>query len=249
MKAKPRKSESNSHLERLKIIKESISISWNLALVLFVALMLIIPEWFGSFLSDRISKAKIKGFTVAGVQFEGYLEQERGYEKATEQLKKAVEAIDELENERNIFIQSLTDAHKKTTDDNFKLNIENLRSRIETSSGDISKLQKSLTQTIENSQDLLKAEPLKGKSRSLENQAYCYQEDRLKEGAERFSVHCHASKAVCEEARGPSKVRKQTQCELTDLSSADWNPISPGWMGSSYQYSSTPFGAPFPQLQ
>ena len=46
-----------------------------------------------------------------------------------------------------------------------------------------------------------------------------------------------------------SRVRKQTQCELTDLTTAHWNPGHPGWMGSWYQFSYEPFGLPFPQLK
>lgn len=77
---------------------------------------------------------------------------------------------------------------------------------------------------------------------------WCYQEDRLEDGPSRFSVHCHWSEERCDEARGPNANFKQSLCELTDLSKADWNPNPKGWKGSWYEFRPKPFPEPFPQI-
>jgi hypothetical protein len=76
-------------------------------------------------------------------------------------------------------------------------------------------------------------------------EGFCYQEDRLEDGAERYSVHCHATPENCEKARGPNPRYQQSDCLLVSLRDADWTPAK-GYMGSLYAFRSEPFGAPFP---
>ena len=75
--------------------------------------------------------------------------------------------------------------------------------------------------------------------------AYCYQEDSLQSGPQRYAVHCHATKSRCELARGPNSRTKQSTCAQVTLSGVDWRPIHPGLMGSWYEFRSDPFGSPF----
>lgn len=77
---------------------------------------------------------------------------------------------------------------------------------------------------------------------------WCYQEDRLEDGPQRYSVHCHVNQASCESARGPHARWTQTECQLVDLRDASWNPNPRGWQGSWYEFRSQPFPEPFPQL-
>ena len=102
--------------------------------------------------------------------------------------------------------------------------------------------------TIEGNQPLIERAQVSQKRGAYPDEAFCYQEDTLQDGADRFSVHCHKTKESCEDARGPNRERKQTQCELTDLTQARWNP-GRGWMGSWFQVNREPFGKPFPQLK
>jgi len=159
VKPNPRKPESTKWSEWLSIIKESISVSWNLALVLFVVLLVIQPEWLGSFTADRISRAKIQKLTLGVVEFERNLEQERALENTTGKLEETAIAIASLERERDMLTQFLVDARVKIADDRLKEQLHDLQSKIENSGSDISNLQTSLTQTIEGSRVLLKTEP------------------------------------------------------------------------------------------
>ena len=79
--------------------------------------------------------------------------------------------------------------------------------------------------------------------------AFCYQEDRLRSGSERYSVHCHATRAKCEDARGPNPRTKQSACEGVALSGIQWTPRYPGWKGSWFEFRSEPFETPFPKVR
>ena len=78
---------------------------------------------------------------------------------------------------------------------------------------------------------------------------YCYQEDRGEDGAQRYSVHCHASRDRCETARGPSRRWQQSPCEPVRIADAEWQPTKGGYMGSWYEFRSSPFPPPFPQIR
>lgn len=77
---------------------------------------------------------------------------------------------------------------------------------------------------------------------------WCYQEDRSKDGPQRYSVHCHWSEQRCNEARGPNAKFKQSACELVNLREANWSPNPKGWQGSWYEFRAKQFPKPFPQL-
>ena len=85
--------------------------------------------------------------------------------------------------------------------------------------------------------------------KALPSPAFCYQEDRLQSGSERYSVHCHATLAQCEAARGPNSKTKQSMCEMLTLSGVQWNPQYPGWKGSWFEFRSDPFDDPFPKVR
>jgi hypothetical protein len=85
--------------------------------------------------------------------------------------------------------------------------------------------------------------------KTLPPPAFCYQEDRLQSGAERYSGHCHTSIAKCEAARGPNPKTKQSMCEMLTLSGVQWNPQYPGWKGSWFEFRSEPFDDPFPKVR
>lgn len=234
--------QQSKFLERIAEVKELIGIIWSLALVFAIILLIALPEWLGGIVGDRLSRAGVTKLKIAGFEFE------RGLEKSTEKLEQALQRIAALENERDILDRSISEVQADVTDSVLKKRLAELRSEMEVSSHVTDSFQESLESTIIISRDLLDQQPQETISITRLQEAYCYQEDRLKDGPDRYSVHCHAKKDVCEKARGPSKVRKQTPCELTDLSTAKWKPASPGWLGSTYQFSRSPLPAPFPQL-
>lgn len=78
--------------------------------------------------------------------------------------------------------------------------------------------------------------------------SFCYQEqDPKKPAAQRYLVLCQPSADECEKIRGPNANITQTACVPVDLASVDWKP-SIGMGNARYQFSSTPFGSPFPHL-
>lgn len=82
------------------------------------------------------------------------------------------------------------------------------------------------------------------------NEAWCYQEDRIKPGPGRFLIHCHWSEERCKKARVEEGKWRKTECVfIKDLDKVDWNPGSRGWMDAWYQYSDKPFPPPFPQFK
>lgn len=227
--------------QAIQLIKETLGLLWVTILVVLLLLLIIAPESTGSFVHDRLKKARIHKVSVGGVE----LEMERGLEKATDQLVQAQQLIASLTAEKERLSQTLTEAQKKVGDAQLQSRIREAQQQLDESSIATERLQASLESTVVESRQLLKQNP--GQP-LLSGVAYCYQEDRHKDGADRFSVHCHADKDICERARGPSKVRLQTKCESTDLSKAKWTPAAPGWLGSTYQFSRTQFPSPFPQL-
>jgi len=79
--------------------------------------------------------------------------------------------------------------------------------------------------------------------------AWCYQEDRLDPGPNRYSVHCHWSQDRCATAKGGKSAWVNTACTLTaGLDKSGWTPTPKGWMGSWFAFSDKPLGGPFPQL-
>jgi hypothetical protein len=104
----------------------------------------------------------------------------------------------------------------------------------------------------ETTQELVNKIPLpsiESWSAAKPDSAFCYQEDRLKEDSQKYSVHCHPTKQRCEAARGPNKRWKQSACELVDLREVTWNPLPGGWANSWYEFRSEPFPEPFPQIR
>lgn len=78
----------------------------------------------------------------------------------------------------------------------------------------------------------------------------CYQEeDTNRQPAGRYLSMCYWSKDQCERVRGPNlrKGISQSNCETINLSGVEWNYSKGGFEGAWFQYSPTPFGAPFPQ--
>lgn len=78
---------------------------------------------------------------------------------------------------------------------------------------------------------------------------YCYQQvGHL--SLQRYSVHCHLTKAACDEARGKDTPASPTlsACQFVSLGDFQWAPAR-GYGGSWYSSQATAaYGSPFPQL-
>jgi len=77
---------------------------------------------------------------------------------------------------------------------------------------------------------------------------WCYQEDSLVPGPERYSVHCHWAEDRCNKAKGNRSDIGQSLCKLVELGEADWMPNKKGWQGSWFEFRPVPFPDPFPKL-
>jgi len=87
---------------------------------------------------------------------------------------------------------------------------------------------------------------------ALQEPAFCNQEqDKNRKPTERFLVICYWTKSDCERVRGPNLKPgvSQSACAPVQLDKASWRYSPTGVEGGWYQYSSTTFAAPFPEVQ
>ncbi|QHI96720.1 hypothetical protein GT347_01160 [Xylophilus rhododendri] len=86
-------------------------------------------------------------------------------------------------------------------------------------------------------------------SEGLPGRPFCYQEFDPAAAGPRYGVHCHATAARCEKARGPNPKTRQSACVAIDSTAmGSLAPVDRGWAGSWYRRQATAFGAPFPPL-
>ena len=79
------------------------------------------------------------------------------------------------------------------------------------------------------------------------NFRYCYQEKTGKVGNDEYLVACHTTLDRCERAKANPNTQSSL-CVPLNMDTTRWQPAPGGFLGSLFQYSPTPFGAPFPQI-
>ncbi len=218
-------------------LKNFVALLRDVTVLAIVLLLLLFPTQLNQILTNA-------GFEEGGIV--GF-KWKRSVAELSDKLRVAEEALTTLRAQNESLSKALSTA--KATNEVAKAEFARLQTANRRVSEAAQQVQASVAATIENNAPLVDKAVALASRASYPDSAYCYQEDRLQDGASRYSVHCHETEQRCETARGPSKVRKQTQCELTDLTTARWNPSHPGWLGSWYQFSRQPFGKPFPQLK
>jgi hypothetical protein len=229
--------ETQQFGKRVALVKDLVALFRDLAVFMLALLLLVFPTK----LNQILTNAGFEEGSIVGFKWK------RGLVESNETLQAAEKTIATLSAQNESLLTALSTAG--ATSEALKAEFSRLQAENQRIAEDAKRVQTSVTATIESNAPLVGKAVASTGSAPYPDRAYCYQEDRLQDGASRFSVHCHETKERCETARGPSKVWKQTQCELIDLTLARWNPGHPGWMGSWYQFSREPFGEPFPQLK
>ena len=209
---------------------------------LFIFALGVLLVVFPAKLNDALVKAGFEEGSIVGLKWK------HGVAETTNKLQLAEDTISKISAENEYLRKALIEAQVNVTGGMPEGEFVRLNANAQRLSEEVRQVQASVNTTLQTNQELLSKAPPSAREKPPD-EAFCYQEDRLKDGMSRYSVHCHETKENCEKARGPSMVRKQTACTLTDLSSARWTPGHPGYIGSWYQFNRVPFGSPFPQLQ
>lgn len=224
--------------QAVSMSKDMVALLRDAALLVGAILLLVFPSTFNEILTN----AGFEEGSFAGLKWKRQL-----YDTDTD-LRAAEVIINDLNTQNSQLRITLNEAKKKVTDINKRQEIEQLIEASKKTSEEVKNIEASLQQTLATNQPLIEKARLAKTSDSPPEVAYCYQEDKNKDGPRRYSIHCHSSVERCEVARGPNLRIIQTPCTKVDLDSVKWAPLHPGYMSSWYEFRSEPFSNPFPQF-
>jgi hypothetical protein len=219
--------------------KDLMSLLRDLSLLVLAVLLLIFPKTFNTLLVDAgFEEGSIVGFKWKATLID-----------SDAALKDAQTTISRLQSQNDELAKALAESSSEVSDASLKermTKLEQKNNQLRISSGQV---QSSVAQTISASAPLVEKALSDTRVHAPQTVGFCYQEDSLKDGAQRYSVHCLSSAELCERLRGPNARLKQSACEFVDLTKATWKPRSGGFLGSWYESNSEPFGEPFPQVR
>lgn len=226
----------------IAIAKDAFALLRDSALFAIGALLLFLPATFNSILTE----AGFEEGSFAGLKWKAALHD------TDTQLLLANDTIAKLEAQNQdllTLLEEATGADEKSDDKSSqRQEVERLALASRATAERAKEVQTSVSATLKANERLTAGRTIVESTDRPPPTAFCYQEDNLGVGSQRYSVHCHTTLEKCESARGPNPRTKQSRCESVDLQNANWNPRHPGWQGSWFQFRSEPFGAPFPQL-
>lgn len=235
----PTGNQTNPLASGIAIGKDAFALLRDLTLFAVVILLLVFPATFNSILTN----AGFEEGSFAGLKWK------RQFYDTDTALRTAQDTITSLQARNSDLLKALTESKSGAPDLKQREELAKLESASRATSEAAMQVQASVGATLAIN------EPLVNKARAVisveapPSSVFCYQEDNLQPGAQRYSVHCHASLAKCESARGPNPRTKQSVCAEVNLSGVQWKSRHPGWMGSWFEFRSEPFSAPFPTLQ
>lgn len=235
----PPSNQANLLASSVAIAKDAFALLRDFALFAVAILLLIFPATFNSILTN----AGFEEGSFAGLKWK------RQFYDTDTALRTAQDTITSLQAQNSDLLKALTESKAGAPDLKRREELAKLESASRVTTEAAKQVQASVGATLATN------DPLVDKARaaiSVEappSTAFCYQEDKLQPGSQRYSVHCHATLAKCESARGPNPRAKQSVCAEVNLSGVQWKPRHPGWMGSWFEFRSEPFGTPFPTLQ
>lgn len=231
--------QANQLASGVAIAKDAFALLRDFALFAVAILLLIFPATFNSILTN----AGFEEGSFAGLKWK------RQFYDTDTALRTAQDTITSLQAQNSDLLKALTESKSGAPDLTQREELAKLASASRATTEAAKQVQASVGATLATN------EPLVEKARAVisvdapPSNAFCYQEDKLQPGAQRYSVHCHTALAKCESARGPNPRTKQSVCAEVNLSGVQWKPRHPGWMGSWFEFRSEPFGTPFPTLQ
>ena len=235
----PPSNQANPLASGVAIAKDAFALLRDFVLFAAAILLLVFPATFNSILTN----AGFEEGSFAGLKWK------RQFYDTDTALRTAQDTITSLQAQNSDLLKALAESKAGSLDLKRREELAKLESASRATTEAAKQVQASVGATLAIN------DPFVDKARaaiSVEappSTAFCYQEDKLQPGAQRYSVHCHATLAKCESARGPNPRTKQSACAEVNLSGVQWKPRHPGWMGSWFEFRSEPFGAPFPTLQ
>src|SRR5262249_13164998 len=201
-------------------------------------LLLVFPATFNAILTN----AGFEEGSLAGLKWK------RQFFDTDTALRTAQDTITSLQTKNAELLKALAEAEARAGDSKQREELARLQLDSKKTAEAAKQVQASVTATLATNDPLIEKARLAKATDKPPSLAYCYQEDRLERGPQRYAVLCHATLASCEAARGPNPRTKQSLCTAVPLDGARWAPRYPGWMGSWYEFRSEPFGSPFPQI-
>jgi hypothetical protein len=220
------------------VAKDIFTLLRDLSLFAAAVLLLVFPATFNTILTS----AGFEEGSFAGLKWK------RQFFDTDVALRTAQDALTSLQAQNDALLKALADSAARAGDEPSQAEIARLQSESEQTAAATEEVQATVRATLATNDPLIEQARLAKASDQVPSPGYCYQEDQLQGGPQRYSVHCHSTMARCEAARGPNPRTKQSPCQTLALEGARWAPRHPGWMGSWYEFKSEPFGPPFPQL-
>ena len=224
------------------LLKDAVATLRDLALFLLAVLLLVFPSTFNTMLTN----AGFEEGSIVGMKWK------RGLVDTNQKLKLASDTIAMLTTERDQLRKSLATLQSQTNNPQQKRAIEALDAGISRSDTSVRDVQTTVRATLATNAVLVAASKViaavaPGTSAPPAS-GFCYQEDKLQPGPQRFGMLCYSDKRTCETVRGPNPHTRQSACEAVALDGAVWSPRYPGYMHGWYELRATPFATPFPQL-
>lgn len=232
---------SNHLAAGVALAKDVLALLRDSSLFAVALLLLVFPATFNSILTD----AGFEEGSFAGLKWK------RQFYDTDKELRTAQDTLESLQTQNANLLKALTEAEARAGDANQKQNIARFQREAQNAAEAAKQVQASVRATLAANDPLIEQARLAKAADTPPSPAYCYQEDQLQTGpkTERYSVHCHATLARCETARGPNPRTKQSPCEAVNLDDVRWAPRHPGFMGSWYEFQGEPFDPPFPQIR
>jgi hypothetical protein len=229
---------STSIRNGVAVAKDIFALMRDSSLFGVAVLLLFFPTTFNSILTN----AGFEQGSFAGLIWK------RQFFDTDASLRSAHETITSLQSKNADLLKALAVANAHDGDPQQKEAYARLQQDAQSAAEMAKQVQSSVSSTLAKNEPLIEKARIAIASDAVPSPAFCYQEDRLRPGNDRYSVHCHATLASCEAARGPNPRTKQSTCNQISLSGVGWAPRHPGFMGSWYEFRSEPFSDPFPQL-
>jgi hypothetical protein len=239
MAESPQSNQAHPLASSVAIAKDAFALLRDFALFAVAILLVVFPSTFNSILTN----AGFEEGSFAGIKWK------RQFYDTDTALRTAQDTITSLQTQNSDLLKALAESKSHAPDLKQREELAKLESASRATTEAASQVQASVGATLANNDPLVEKARAAISLDAPPSTAFCYQEDKLQPGAQRYSVHCHATLAKCESARGPNPRTKQSVCEEVKLSGVQWKPRHPGWMGSWFEFRSEPFERPFPPLR
>lgn len=238
MAESPPRNQANPLASGVAIAKDAFALLRDFALFAVAILLVVFPSTFNSVLTN----AGFEEGSFAGLKWK------RQFYDTDTALRTAQDTITSLQTQNSDLLKALAESKSHAPDLKQREELAKLESASRATAEAAKQVQASVGATLATNDPLVEKARAAISLDAPPSPAFCYQEDKLQPGPQRYSVHCHATLARCESARGPNPRTKQSVCEEVKLSEVQWKPRHPGWMGSWFEFRSEPFEAPFPAL-